>query len=251
MKLSELNPSAHKKIYVQGDSGSGKTVFACSFPTPIYVFDFDGKVGSSASFYANDKERLGRIEYDTYLPKSGDKTDVPFVRYNTKLVELENAAKTNAFPYATIVLDSSTLYAQAMLKEVVRQNPGIKRMPVNLGDPTSIQDYGIFASHFTQMLVRLLSLPANVVVTGHISTDKDELTGEIIRGPFLPGKQAPQMVPILFEEVYRAYAETKDGKASYFAQTQSDGRYKCRSQIKGIPSIVSLSYESLKKFMSA
>ncbi|HUR98760.1 MAG TPA: AAA family ATPase, partial [Pyrinomonadaceae bacterium] len=174
--------------------------------------------------------------------------DHPFARYDKKLTEL---AQAKPFPYATVVVDSLTTYADAMFKEIVRQNPGIQRSKTNLAIGSSVQDYGIFAQYFKHMLTRLLQLPANVIVTGHIVTDKDELTGEIIREPFLPGRQAPKMVPILFEEVYRAFAEIKDGRVAYRAQTQSDGRYKCRSQIRGIPPVIDLSYATLEKFMSA
>ncbi|HUR97951.1 MAG TPA: AAA family ATPase, partial [Pyrinomonadaceae bacterium] len=116
MKLSELKPSQNKKICVLGDSGSGKTVFAAGCPGPIYFFDFDGKISSAASYFAKDPERLTQIHYDSYQP--ADEKDHPFARYDKKLTEL---AQAKPFPYATVVVDSLTTYADAMFKEIVRQ----------------------------------------------------------------------------------------------------------------------------------
>jgi hypothetical protein len=247
MKLSELNPSKHKKVLVYGLSGEGKTVFACGFPTPIRFFDFDGKVSSAASFYHADGERRANIDFDTYLPKAGEEADKPFVRYHTDLAALEKQVKEGSFKYETVVLDSLTTYFDQMLKEVVRQNPGVKRQVTQMSQVASLQDYMIAAPHFKNLLTRLLQLPANVVVTAHVHTTKDEITGEIIREPLLPGKLAAYL-PVVFEEVYRTYTESKDGAIRYLAQTQSDSRFKCRSQIRGLPASVALSYSELAKY---
>lgn len=242
MKLSELDSSKNLKVLAYGNSGSGKTVFACGFPGPIYVFDFDGKISSAANFYKGTPQ-LDLIEYDAYTPKVGEPTDRPFVRYNTKLVELEKLAKEGKFPYATVVLDSLTLYADQMLKEIVIQNPGLKRQESPTVKLTCLQDYMILSSHFKNMLVRLLQLPCNVVVSAHIQTNKDDLTGEIHREPLLPGK-LPAFLPVMFEEVYRTYKE-KD----HMAQTQTSVQYNARSQIRGLPPTIKLEYAELLKYL--
>lgn len=243
MKLSELQPGKNLKVLAYGPSGTGKTVFAASFPLPLLLLDFDGKASSAASYYSGQK-RLEEIEVEKYLPIPGDAADRPFVRYNTKLVELEKLAAGGKFPYQTVVIDSLTLYTDQMLKEIVEQNPGIKRQASPTVKLTAMQDYMILNSHFKNMLIRILQLPCNVVVTAHIQVNKDEITGEITREPLLPGK-LPSILPMLFEEVYRTYAA--DGK--YLAQTQSNAQYQARSQIKGLPAVLSLSYDELKKYL--
>ena len=62
MKLSDLQPNEAVKILVFGDSGSGKTCFACGFPTPILLFDFDGKASSAHRYYQDNPEILNNIE---------------------------------------------------------------------------------------------------------------------------------------------------------------------------------------------
>lgn len=244
-KLGELKTDTNRKILLMGDAGTGKTVFACAFPTPLFVADFDNKVSSAAAFFAKDAKRLAGIDYETYVASNAE--DRPFARYYTKLTELRKLATQGKLAYKTVVLDSLSTYSDAMMREVMYQNVGAKRAgPTGIAAP-ALQDYMLHANHFKNVLVELLSLPCNVIVTAHIALNKDETTGEIFREPFLPGKLARQL-PIWFEEVYRTFAQTKDGRTTYFAQTQSGQGYQCRSQIVGLPNPVELDYATYQKF---
>ena len=80
---------------------------------------------------------------------------------------------------------------------------------------------------------------------GHISTEKDEATGEIIRGPLMDGSFAQQL-PIYFKEVWRSYVDEKN---QHWAQTKADAKYNCRSQIPGLSNPLSLRYAELEKFL--
>ncbi len=246
-QLSELNTEKRLKILAYGHSGTGKTIFACGFPLPIYVADFDGKISSARNYYSiKDSERLKQISFDSFQPKGKIEIDKPFARYNTELVNLERlAAGPEPFPYKTVVLDSVTTYLEQMTREVMRQKPQTKRYDK---DTPVLQDYGIVSSHFKLYLSRILQLPCNVVVTAHIGLTKDELTGEVTYGALLTPKLAP-MLPILFEEVYRTYTELKDGKTLYMAQTQASRKYSARCQIQGLSNPTELSYTNIAKFL--
>ncbi len=243
-KLSTVNPNENIKLLVYGDSGTGKSCYATSFPTPIFVADFDNKIGSAAAFYAGN-DRLEQIDFETYFPKGpGVQAGAAvFNEWSTKLYELEKLAKEGKFPYKTVVLDSLTLYADRMLEKVMCDNPAVKRYSPGVA---VLQDYGILNPNFKQQLGRVLALPCNVVVCAHIKIDKDDLTGQLVRGPNLSPKLAAYL-PILFYEVYHSYAEKKGDETLYFAQTKSDYQYQCRSQIRGLPSPIPLTYESLRK----
>ena len=99
MKLSNLKPNERKTLLVYGESGSGKTVFSCSAPGPIFVYDFDGKISSAASFYQGT-EKINDIEYLNCQPQ--DKMGSSFKKMNDHLGGLD---KTK---YKTIVIDSPT-----------------------------------------------------------------------------------------------------------------------------------------------
>ena len=82
----------------------------------------------------------------------------------------------------------------------------------------------------------------NIIMLAHIKIDRDEMTGELVRGPHMDGSFAADL-PIYFKEVYRTFVENK----KYLAQTQSDARYNCRTQIKGLPEMLELNYSNLIK----
>lgn len=236
MKLADVDPSAHLKVLVYGDSGAGKTCFAAGFPTPILFLDFDGKVNSAASFYSGDKDRLAQIEVETLTPKPGVDPIQKFQEITRKL-DKEN-------PYKTIVIDSLTTFSAACLKHIVKTNPGIKRVQSAQGVQPGMQDYGILKREFSRLIPGFLTLDSNIVMCAHIKVDKDELTGEINRSTMMDGSFS-QELPIYFEEVWRAYADDKGG---HWAQTQSDYKFKCRSQIPGIFKTVELSYLAIMPF---
>lgn len=238
MKLSEIVPSENLKVLVVGPAGSGKTCFAAGFPTPILVFDFDGKINSAAAFYASDKERLAAIEVRD-MRRNFEETD----HIAEMLRALREEVVPNPTKYKTIVIDSATTFSAAMLRHIVKTNPGVKRTSSIQGLQPGLQDYGILKREFARILSSFLALPVNFVMLGHVSTDKSDLTGEIIRTPNLDGSFGAEL-PIYFEEVYRSYM--KDGKP--FAQTKSDSYYEfCRSQIPKLTNPVELKYENLIK----
>lgn len=236
MKLSEINPSEHLKILVCGPAGTGKTCFAAGFPTPIIYFDFDGKVNSAASFYASDSDRLSNIDVRD-MRRNFEESD----RISEMLKILRDEVVPNPGKFKTLVIDSATTFSSAVLRYIVKTNTGIKRVQSAQGFQPCQQDYGILKREFQRIIPNMLSLPMNIVMLGHVSTDKSELTGEILRMPNLDGSFGAEL-PVYFEEVYRSYM--KDGKP--FVQTKSDSYYEfCRSQIPKLPNPVELKYENL------
>jgi hypothetical protein len=247
MKLGELGQEAPLKILVYGDSGSGKTCFAAGFPAPIEFADFDGKASSAANYFRNNAEQLGSIEVESYLLNHSVANDLPFVRFYNRLLAWEKAIREKTFVTKTVVVDSLTLLVERLMEDIIRQHGATKRVDTKT---PALQDYLVLSKHFDSILYRLLSLPCHVVMTAHIGIEKDELTGEIVRQPLLPGKMA-RALPIKFSEVYRTFVEQSTGEEpKHYAQTRSDGRYNCRTQIPGIPPRIRLDYKELTEHLS-
>lgn len=243
MKVSDLaKGERHEKVMVYGESGSGKTCLASGFPGPVHYSDFDGKISSVIGFLSkNNPARLQEIEYDPFTDVTKAKGVRPFKAFLERLTLLEK--EVAAGKYKTVVIDSMTTLSDALMENVMAENPGIKG-PV-AGVP-GMQHYLVLTFQFKQLIKRLLALPCNVVMLGHIKVDKDENTGRITYRPMLSG-QLPEQVPILFEEVYRAFVETKEGKTTHYAQTRPQGGYVARTQKTNLPDKIELSYESIKK----
>lgn len=243
MQLADLQQDSNYKCLVFGDSGSGKTVFSTSFPGKIHVHDFDNKIVSAANFWRkHNPEQLQQVSYTDY--SIGD-VKTRYATFNGWLVEHQALAREGKFPYKTIVLDSLTLWSELLMKEILRQTKGKIKGPIAGNDDVpSMQHYGINSVYFKEQLGSFLALPCNVVVTAHIDITKDDISGEILRRPLVSGKLASYL-PIIFGEVYRAYADIKDGKSVYLAQTRTDTKFSCRSQLPALPGIIELAYKSL------
>lgn len=240
-KLSDFNPSAQRKILAYGASGTGKTVFAAGFKGRKYFFDFDKKLSSAASFYANDAARLAEIEYDDYtLSAPGDR---PIQRFDAKLRELEKHAP-GTFPFDVVVLDSFTTFVDTMMQDILVANPTIARTKSVTTNIPSMLDYRIQNIHVKSLITRMISLPCTFILIAHIKTEKDELTGRILNLPNAPGGLATHL-PVVFEEVYRTFVEVKGQERLYRAQTQSDDSYQARTQIKGLAPTITLAASSL------
>lgn len=242
--MSDLKTEGALKILVYGASGAGKTVFAAGMPYPILYLDFDQKADSAALFYKNDKERLENIDVRQLgeTMQSGSP-----IEQLEKIIrdELIPQQKTGEMKYKTLVVDSLTTFSSAVLNHIIATNPGVKRVSSRQGVQPTISDYGILRREFQKLIPGLLSLPCNVVMLGHIATEKDEITGQVFRGPHMDGSFARDL-PIYFKESY--FASVND-KREYILQTQSNSTHTCRSQIPGLPNPVKSSYAELAKYL--
>lgn len=238
-KLTELKRAQYIKVLLFGESGTGKTCGASTFPGPIFYADFDNKVESVASFIRDD-EKLSEITYEKYPPV--DQKGTSYEKWDKKLDGIKRAFIAGERPFETIVLDSLTTLSDELMKYLMRTNPGIKRTMTKGVQIPALQDYGINRLYFKHMLMEFLAMPCNLVVTAHIDITKDETTGQILRHPMMAGKLANEL-NIFFPEVYRTFV--KDGK--YMAQTQADRQYNCRSQLNKLPKEIEFSYDLLKK----
>lgn len=233
MKASELVGSDFRKVLIYGDAGTGKTCFAASFPTPIEIWDFDNKASSIVNYYNGDK-RLEQIEVKQY----GHLQNGPKIKaWEADYAKLHDKVKSGEIK--TVILDSLTTFASALLQHYIVTQTSIKRAIVGIN---ALQDYQLLDAHLTQIITSILGLNCNVVMTGHLTMEKDEATGAIQRVPLMSGKFAYKL-PIFFEEVYVSKIE----KGNYVAVTKTDSTYISRTQIKGLPTVIPLKYDELIK----
>jgi hypothetical protein len=243
--LSEMTESRYIKAFVMGEPGTGKTVAACSFPGPIKVYDFDGKLSSAYAYLKkNNPEKLKEIDYEVCVPTDGIGSGYAKMDESLEKI-LDEYKKTGKIAYQTLVIDSSTIMAEDMLNWLLNFETGIKRnAAVKSRKVAGQQDYLIFAPTFSAFLYEILTPPWNVVMTGHIQVKQDEKTGEIRRVAAIPGKMGSN-IGIYFNELYRS--QVINGK--YVIQTQADLYYPCRSQLQGIPNPCLFSYAELAKYL--
>lgn len=248
MKLTEMkNPKRTFLLY--GDSGTGKTCFASSFPGPLRVFDFDGKITSAASFHKG-KDFLSEIEVSQYPLEAPSGQKRPFLKFIDDLNEFakEQAEKQT---YKTVLVDSFTTLLDQISHEEMKQRSSKSGRDSMLGvEVPNLKDYQIMNSFTKHLVQKILSINVqNIVFTAHIMQDKDETTGTILY-TLQATPKISAWIPKLFQEVYRFHAKSEAGKIDHFIQTRADRKFVARSEIPKLPTnlkITNSDYKEIEK----
>ena len=247
MKLSEMSSgSSYAKILLLGESGSGKSIGASTFPGIKHYADFDNKIESTALFHAKNKEALESISVVQYgkMPVKGEAGKrkprmQAFLDELNTIYALQNSGKP--LPFQTLVIDTISTMADSILEDYRYVSQlGIKRPNV---DQNSQSDYGLLATHVKQIITGILSLDCNVVVIGHTMREKDESTGIITNQIMFPGQMSNKL-GIYFQEVYFARFNQA---GQHVWQTKADPKSPFCKTARGLPPEIQANYSEIIK----
>lgn len=219
------------KVLVVGDYGTGKSVFASTFPTPGFIFDFDKGI---LTYRGKDWDYT---QYDTNA--------IGWTAFDKEFKEIEKLVKEGK--YKTVVIDSTSLMSALAMEKALQLDP--KRSPT--GGPLWNVHYGMVRHLVEGKLRQFMQWPCNLVVLSHLQVVRDEETGAIIKiQPLLPGALS-DTVPGYFDEVYISTSNLKGGVPVFELQTLPRGLYKARSRMSGqeqrLPMYVPNTYSALMK----
>jgi hypothetical protein len=186
------------KVLVHGKAGAGKTTLAAT------TGDLDATLVVSAE--------AGLLSLRRF--------DIRAVEV-TSLAELANVHQTLAaggHPFRWVVLDSITELAEKCLHEARKATK----------DPR--QAYGELADTMSAWLRAFRDLPFNVVMLAKQARTQDE-AGRMLYGAAMPGKQLPQALPYLFDEVFALRVDTDaEGNLTRTLQTGCDAIYDAKDR---------------------
>lgn len=248
-------PFIHCLLY--GDFGSGKSTFAATFPKPMLVFCFDHNQKEMP--YRRGGKETELLEYE--IETSKDVIKIPYrdVQHEDGLTRIEYYNKTDdvenplAFAYfrtrmgilheeyatwKTVVIDSISfmeLQARKLEEKVLNPLPqGVSLYTKGGGGDQRMWFAGATSALEELLCMRLAGLDMNVVVTAHISKDKNMVSGEIVQVPYAPGRLSSRsLLSAAFAEQYRLYTERdEEGKRVHLAQTYSRDGFSAGTQIE-------------------
>lgn len=245
-----MYPEIHALIY--GDSGVGKSTMAKTFPKPMLVHCWDGH-GKEMPYRKGPDGKIladsGLQEWDISVGQG--LVGLPFrdVMHPDGLVRIEYyndpdpdfPTAFNLFRYRmqlfsgeqdnwkTVVEDSLTsMELSARKVEEKLLNP-MKKFAK--GTDTRQWFSGSTDALEEMVVMRLAGLSINVVVCSHINERKNEISGEILRGAFAPGRLATRgLMNSRFQEQYHLYTDRDpaSGQRMHYCQTQNrDGWVAC------------------------
>jgi len=223
------------KVFIVGDPGTGKSIFASSFPEPIYLFNFGDTV---LSYRGKD------VDYEDYGSTAGG-----WVKFEKDLKRLKDLIKAGEFKYKTVVVDDTTSWTDLAMGRAMQLDP--KRSPT--GGPMWNVHYGMVKNLIEGNLRQMLEFPCNLVVIGHLNKNLDADTGAVISiEPMLTG-QLSTKVPSYFDEVYYSIRETIKGQTEFKLLTVGKGHLNARSRLSGkehfLPDKIDNNYDTLMECM--
>ena len=251
--LQEMK-KGHWLLY--GDSGSGKSTSAATFPTPQLVLMFDpfGKEmpykkrhlteGRHLETHVNDQGTT--VEYildeqnavvcqmEHYIDADPRQPDA-YSRFMGRMDQFKN--EFQEWKAGTIIIDSVTFMELGARKWAqYKLNPATKEPRQWFASSTDMLE--------EMLMLRFGSLAMNVVVIAHVDEDKDEVNGEIVRNPSAPGRMRKRS-PAGYSELYHQYVTRNEkGDRVYAWQTRNDGRWNCATQFN-TPDPCEPTYEAL------
>lgn len=149
-----------------GNSSSGKSSAAATFPRPSEIMDADMRIDGILWMKNLPKEFWGGelgfegINYTTYPPDKG-------------FAEIEKALETYSImfqkqrPMETLQMDSITSMLRLMLTDAIHLKDAKIKTTLSLKRPGP-NEYGYEAEAFYQIMDFLRSLPCHVILTAHI-----------------------------------------------------------------------------------
>lgn len=215
--------SSHNFL-IYGNIGTGKTRVAATAPGPVLFHSFDP--GGTRTL--DTLIRRGIIPKGKVLVEEFSAEDAYHpTMYSKWKKRLDELVKEEFFKHiGTYVLDSLTSWNEAIMDKVIQED---KKMTA--GMPPQIQNYDKHQSIVRNLVKILCELPCNFILTGHIGTNKDEVTGRIMTVLEAHGRRLNIKVPIQFDEVYiTSVVPGKDGPA-WKLQVNHDGRFVARTRI--------------------
>ncbi len=202
------------KVLAYSQSGVGKTVLCATAPTPIILSAEKGLL----SLRKDNIEKL----YGVATP--GISYNIPVLSIAT-VVDLSDIYRwltesAEAKQFETICMDSITEIAEQVLANSKKLQ----------ADPRKA--YGEMADHMIALVKAYRDISGkNVYMTAKLDKDKDEVSGMMMYGPSMPGKQTGPALPYLFDEVFRlGVGKDKDQKEFRFIQTQPDLQFTAKDR---------------------
>lgn len=218
---------------IYGPSGSGKSSACATARRPILWHSFDPGGAESEKVWphvALKPEDLGGEKY--ILLNNSFEFESPSEPKAMELWarEFDRLRRNNLFSFfGTWVIDSLTLFADANMNQHLKLvNREIPYMEKGWG---KTNDYADSANKFKRVLKEALSIPIDIVMTGHPDmTKKDEFDREKSKSSLMLPGSLKEILPIMVSEYYISDVRSTPKGSEYRLLTKPDGIFAAKSR---------------------
>lgn len=202
-----------------GEVGSGKTHMISTARRPILIHSFDP--GGTKIKPLRDGEKEGWVAIDSRFETDRMKSPEAYKLWES---EFESLFRNNIFDgVGTYVIDSFSLFTLS-LKYKILKDQGRK------DGVMTMHDWQVLGNIVIDMVKVTNSLPCDVIYTGHLSLEKDDVTGkQKAMISTIPSLQTT--LPQIFDEIYVLEANETPQGIDRSIVTANTGKYQARTRI--------------------
>lgn len=222
MKASNYPMAQFLKCVLAGQPGRAKSSAGLTFPQPMLIWDFDGKLEGPLLYARRKGIDVDKIEIKTMRDYQG--------QWEQLDKDLKMYAKDPG-PYKTFGFDSLTSLADFLLgftgENKAKEGGGKKVAGIQVA---GIDEYNAETSGLMDMLLFMKDVKANVWLTAHVletrTQEIEKKTVTVNRSLLTGGKKAAAKIPAYFPENYAFNVEqpVKEGDpVKFLCYTQSNG----------------------------
>ncbi len=211
------NKAKKVNFLIVGYKGSGKTHILKTMPQPIHIDSFD----PGGSLTLIDEIEEGKVVPDRRWEAENDKQPWAFKAWDDEFLRRLRGGYFDHI--GTYVLDSLSLWSDALMNYITSEDSRAGTAPWQ-------SDYGLQQIMAKTAVKMIGGLPCYTIITAHLDTMKDEITGAIVTSLLFPGKGSTK-IPLPIDEMY--VLETKEvpvaGKGMQLQRnliTQPTGKYR-------------------------
>lgn len=205
-------------LLLVGESGTGKSYLLRTARLPIHVDSFD----PGGTKCLRDQIKDGRIIADTRW-----ENDDPFkpTVWRNWVKETQARMKMGYFDHlGTYVIDSGTKWADSVMNQV------LKAAGIPGETPRFTKDYQPQKTQVLNWIKYLLRIPCDFIMTGHLESHKDDVTGSITYRLMTTGK-AVSLIPLEFDEIWVTNTKSRASGLDYRIITAHTGPYLASSRL--------------------
>ena len=222
-KMYDEDPRAKRfNALIMGRTGTGKTHLLTTCRKPILLHSFDP--GGSLTRALQPDIKRGDIVVDNRFEEDSVEDPRAWNLWERTFKDLRAKKAFNYF--GTYAVDGLTSAGEVLMNQIVKVDPK------NTTGIPQLQNYLRQQITLVNMIRQALMLPCDVIFTGHIGTEKDEVLGTIITALFVSGKLVVK-IPLLFDEVYVTQVRRGSSGGNYGLLTTNDGLYQARTRMGG------------------
>ena len=218
-ELYESNPNKDTfNALIYGYMGTGKTQVIGTARKPVLIHSFD----PGGEKVLVDKIKKGQVMVNSEFQNEDAKKPTSYRAWER---EFDRLRKIDGFfeGIGTYAIDSVTTWSEALMNAILKENGR------SAGTP-QMQDYLVQINTLRDAIKLITSLPCDVILTGHVDSEKDEVTGRVTTGVMITGK-LKEKLPLLMDEVYMAVTKESSKGVEYSLLTRNTGLYKARTRL--------------------